>query len=717
MANFADFTMAAMDAANGVAGVLNDYNHKQAALSTQTKNIQLQNDINGELARIRQSNNFEDWNKEINDFYERVKSGMGNKDSPYYCQNNLQAEQFQKILDQSQVSISDQVGRMVQAKQQEKNIVDTENSIEQIFQMYTGQEAINKANESVKLLYDTGAISLDQYDARKDKIYQRAYMDMHTKVFDDSFNSALERGKSKEAFWQDIKNSVPELKATDTYGLEKTIDKTAMDEKLKNEAYQFYNARLSDIQQGNANKLSEIFQKMQQQKSAEGKVYFAQQGQREMNNMMGLQLSENDRIKYANYFKLEEYYGSGARGSSSQRKAAADKLDVQDYMDFYFKAIENGDASTVYNAWKDCQDDMLEEYKNVTGNSNASIVDLEKEYPKIGTFLKTAKNHLPAEFQDVIAFAQNVVTNTLNTKGNDDAYKEEINSTLELVHDIVFDADIKNAGPEAKKELKTRVIRAINANLGGVLEKQKDYKEYFGKDYAGLDTLSDYREGVIESKEARMAKAMKERDANPDLVYTKANGVEVPYAMQEGLARLENDERSELKDLIKSRTGIDVSDGDIKMSYESDGRNDVTARRRYTINGVNYRFRTEDGKHIILEEKKNGTKDWQTVKTVSQQNEYDSPKAVAKRTETEVESIINKKGWKKMPMPENGFTYTDEDGKQQKLTYTDPEGEEKVINQTYWKHLRSNEKKRIIMDWMEKEPEAAKKWLDMLDSK
>jgi len=720
MAKITDLTNALLDSANTVNNVYDDYLNKQAALSTQTKNIQLQNDINGELARIRQNNKFEDWNTEINTFFERIKGEMGNKDSPYYCQNNLQAKQFNAILDQNQVNVSDHVNKLVIQKQQEKNIVDTENSIEQIFQLYTGQEAIDKANESVKLLYETGAISLEQYDARKDKIYQRAYMDMHTKVFDASFNTALEKGRSKEAFWQDIKNSVPELKATDTYGLEKTIDKTAMDEKLKNKAYQYYDARLNDVQQGNANRLSEIYQKMQQQKSAEGKLNVALEGQREMKGMLGLQLSENDRVRYANYFKLEEYYGSGARGSSSQRRAAANKLDPSDRMEFYFNAIENSDETTVYNAKKDLEDDLVLEFREYSGNLNATIVDVKEAFPQVGAFLKKAKDRLPPDLKDVVGFAENAIKATLNTKDDKTKYEDEFNGIMDAVYDIVFDADIKNAGPDAKKELKARVIRAINANLGGVLEKQKDYKQYFDEDYAGTNTLSDYREGVFESKEARMAKAMQERDANPDLVYTKDNGVVVPFAMQEGLSRLENDERDELKQLIKAQTGRDVEDGEIGMHYEGDGRNDVTARRRYTIDGWDYRFRTEDGKHIILEKKKNGksggneandNSGWETVKTVSQQKEYDSPKAVAKRTEKEVTSIVKKTNWKDTSIPAEGFAYTDDNGKKQKLTYTDPEGEEKVINQAYWKRLRPAEQTRIIMDWMEKEPEAAEKWL------
>ena len=129
MANYiATLFNSAVDAANTAAEIAGDYNQKQATLSTQTKNIQLQNDINAELMRIRQSSDFENWNTNINNFFTRVKSGMANKDSPYYCQNNLQAEMFTKILEQNQVNVSDQVGKMVQQRQKEKSIVDVQNS-------------------------------------------------------------------------------------------------------------------------------------------------------------------------------------------------------------------------------------------------------------------------------------------------------------------------------------------------------------------------------------------------------------------------------------------------------------------------------------------------------------------------------------------------------------------------------------------------------------
>lgn len=720
MAKITEAMLSVLDTTNAVTNVYNDYLEKQAALSTQTKNIQLQNDINGELARIRQSSNYEDWNKNINEFFTRVKSGMANKDSPYYCQNNLQAEQFNKILEQNQVSVSDQVGRMVQQEERTKTRLDINKGILNLKNMgLAGQQLYDESKKLIDGGRAINAYTQEEYEQMNDMIFFDSYSSMYENMFEATAREAIKRGDSMETIWNSMQERASALMKTDGDNMPSIFDKESFDTKIKKDLQGRYNAIQQDIWNETEKQCANIYDNVLDQRTAEGRNLQRTKGRQYLDSVKNTGLISPDQLsKWTARFTLEDYYSPEGTTTSSQRKAAVSKMNPQDYIDFYMNAIKNGDTTTVYNAWKDFQDDILAEYREVTGNYNASIVDVEKDFPKVGKFLEYASQNLPPDFQDVVEYAKNVISATLNTKGNNDAYKEELNGTLDIVKDILFDADIKNAGPEAKKELKARVTRAINANLGGVLEKQKDYKEYFGKDYEGIKTLSDYREGVIESKEARMAKAMQERDANPDLVYTKANGVEVPYALQVGLARLENDERSEIKQLIKSQTGKDISDAEINMHYESDGRNDITARRRYTIDGVDYRFRTEDGKHIILEKKKNGTAgSWEQVKTLSQQKEYDSPKAVAKRTKEEVTGIVNKTNWKNTSIPAGGFTYTDENGKEQKLTYTDPEGEEKVINQTYWKHLRANEKTRIILDFMEKNPEAAEKWLNSIQSK
>lgn len=358
MADILQFTNALLDSANTVSNVVDDYQTKQANLSTQTKNIQLQNDINGQLTRIRQSANFEDWNTQINDFFTQVKSGMSNKDSPYYCQNNLQAEQFEKILEQNQVNVSEQVGRMVEQRQAEKDIIDVQNKKTMLAEMTAGQDYIDQANELDKLLYETGRITQEQYQQSKDQNYIKAYQNMYLKTFDASLDDALAQNKSFEAFYTDIEKSVPELKATDTYGLERVMDKTSLKEVIKKTCQQNYKARLADIQQNNANNLSQIVQEMRQQNTAEGKVSAARRGQSAMNRMQGLKLSEQDRLQYSAIFELA-LGGDSLKGSGSGSGAKKNDFDK-------FEDLVKAEGDTAIQ--------VLIDYPELTGYEAAQIV-------------------------------------------------------------------------------------------------------------------------------------------------------------------------------------------------------------------------------------------------------------------------------------------------------------------------------------------------------
>lgn len=340
MSNAADATMAFLNSLNAVTNSARDYNQKQATLSTQTKNIQLQNDINGQLARIRQSSDYEDWNTQINNFFTQVKSGMGDKNSPYYCQNNLQAEQFTKILEQNQVNVSDQVNRMVMQRQSEKRVLDVQNSKTMLAEMAAGQDYIDQANELDRGLYENGDISLEQYQNSKDQNYISAYQDMRIKTFDASLSDALAQGKSFEAFYADIEKNMPELKATDTNGLERVMDKDALNKAIKKTCEQNYNAKLQDIQQGNANSLSQIVQEMRQQNTAEGKVAAARRGQMSMNRMQGLKLSEQDRLQYSAIFELA-LGGDSLKGSKSGSGSGAKASDFDKYSDILKASPEN----------------------------------------------------------------------------------------------------------------------------------------------------------------------------------------------------------------------------------------------------------------------------------------------------------------------------------------------------------------------------------------
>ena len=524
MANYiATLFNSAVDAANTAAEIAGDYNQKQATLSTQTKNIQLQNDINAELMRIRQSSDFENWNTNINNFFTRVKSGMANKDSPYYCQNNLQAEMFTKILEQNQVNVSDQVGKMVQQRQMEKSIVDVQNSKTMLAQMTSGQEYIDQANELDRGLYESGAISLEQYQQQKDLNYAKAYEDMRIKTFDASLNDALAQNKSFEAFYADVKSVMPELKATDTSGLEKVVDKTSMDSSIEKICRQNYNARLSDIQQGNANALSAIVQEMRQKNTAEDKVNVARKGQLAMNRMQGLKLSESDRLQYSAIFELalggDSLKGSGS-GSGSKSPTETYESLIKASPDTALQLWLDGKNGNVYDVTQTVSNALTEQWftKSFKENYDKDTAEREETFAlqyqgrtssdtltdavtkKVLEKFPTAKNYMDNNFKNLITDMQK------NPKEYGSATAGEL---ANFMLDTLYSADSNYTDEDFMTAFKQHVNDCY-------VERVK---------YVELDKKGNLEKKFNASKEGDIAKAAR-LASEKDYVYT-FNGNEV----------------------------------------------------------------------------------------------------------------------------------------------------------------------------------------------
>lgn len=712
MANAFDAITSMLESAGSVSNTINKHITNEAKLSTQTKNIQLQSDINGQLARIKQDNKFENWNTEMNQFFEQIKGEMANPDSPYYCRNNLQAQMFNEILSQNQVNVSNHVNNLVIQEQQTKNKIDINNSFLKLQQSgMAGQEYYNAAMELVNSGNAVGVYSQAEYEQMNENAFYTGYTLMYENMFDDTVKEAIRRGDSSDAIWDGMQKRADIMMKVDANNMPAAFDKESYDKRLKQDYEKRYKAIQQDIWNNTEKKFANYYDSMLDQRTVEGHNRVASQARLFIDSIKETGEASPDQItKWTGRFVLEDYLSPEGTTTKAQANAAAKKMKPEDLLEFTLNAVKRGDESelggpaTYYDAWEFYQNRVMEEYTAIPGNENASWMQLEKEYPVVGKFFEYAEKNLPDEMKDVVSFAENTIKSILNTKDNKDAYKEEYASTMNWVKDLLFETNVSDLDKNSMEALKKRVILGINSNLGGVLEKQKQYKEYF-EGYEGQKTLSDYREGAW-GKEKRMAQAMQERDANPDLVYTNQYGVQkgnFGNDVQQGLTRLEADERAELVKIIKNKTGKDIPAGAISATWENEGTHDITARKIYTIDGVDYRFRSDDGKHIILEEKKNGTTQWTNAKTDAQQKKYDSVEEQAKRAVKSKNTDT---------IPEGGFTYEDDNGKVQKFTYTDPEGEEKVITQAYWKRLRSNEKQRIIKEFIEKNPEAAQRWIN-----
>lgn len=689
MSELGNFTQALMGAANNTSNVINNYVTNQAKLSTQSKQIKLQADINNELMKIQQSSDYSNWQKNMNNFFSRVKSGMSDKNSQYFCENNLQAEMFESILSENQVGVTQKVNQMVYGAQKDHAIVDYNNNLELYAQQYTGQDYITKANEGAKLLYDCGYINEEQLQKQYDTNFQRAYIDVNLKLYSDSVADAVKNNMSEDQFIADIKSKTTELMAIDTAGLPKNFDKEAMDEALEKQGRSNYRAYVQDVQNRNETQLSEVYTKMLTYNTAEGRNAIRMQGQAMLAQMTGLQIDNSSRNKYAQYFALENYLDGGTT-TKSQAKAAINKLEPKDAMNFFLNAIKRGDESdlggpaTVYNSYELFKGKCMDELLKI--NPEYTYTELEQSCPTVMEYLEYAKQKLPPLMQDVVEDAKNMLESCLGDK----EAATQINGVMDLVYDMLFEANISDFDAAQQKVYADRIARAINSKYGSKLEKDKKYN--WLKKETNISAITNYQQGVF-GQEKALAQAMQARENNPDIYYKNMYGNEMFWMgedVQKGLTLIENAERQMVADVIKYKTGKDIDPASIPAAYESDSINDVNARNIYTVNGHDYYFTSKDGQHVTMYEKKTGEKEWHEAKTKEQQEKYDSPRETAKRAiqDIDVSTVPPFKVPASGVMPETQYS------------------------QKQWNSMNNIQKKNVIMSLLSKYPDEMQQWLD-----
>ena len=599
MGDLANLQSAFFGAVNTAAKVDNQILSKEAKLSTQNKQIQMRQDIENKLADLRQRADYTNWNDEMTGFFEQIKSQMSDPKSKYYCKNNMQGEMFDSILEENRVGVTVKVAQMVQQREMEKDIVDVQNSKTLLAQTYSGQQYIDMANELDRGLYETGRISLQQYDQQKDLNFKHGYETMYLNTFNASLDQALAAGKSFEQFFIDIENSMPEMKATDTNGLEKAYDKTGLNAAIKKTCQQNYYAKLQDIQQGNANSLSQIVQEMRQSGSAEGKLAVARRGQRAMNNMLGLKLSEQDRLQYSAIFELTidgQLKGTG-KGKGSGSGNGSDK--PTDSIETLIKASPDtavqlwldGKNGNMYDITQAVSDNLIKEW--FTGdykeNYDKDILERTDEYEtiykgkmstdsltdsitkRLAEKFPTAKNYIDNNFKNLVTdIAKNPKEYGQATVGN------LSNFILDWLGESTSDMTDEDFVEAFKKHVNDCYIESVSYmefNKKGELKKTYDAGK--AKDIAEAAQFVH----------------------NKDFVYT-FNGEEMWAPDKKEALEAEGGIVHVLKNAVAGTLGADA--GDIRFYYKRT-KDDMTNVPIFTYGGSAYEVNaTEDGKGFTL---------------------------------------------------------------------------------------------------------------------
>lgn len=596
MGDLANLQNAFFGAVNTAAKVDNQILSKEAKLSTQNKQIQLQEDIRNKLMDLRTRADYTNWNQEMTGFFEQIKSGMSDPNSKYYCKNNMQGEMFDSILEQNRLGVTEKVGQMVQQREMEKDIVDVQNSKTLLAQTYSGQQYIDMANELDRGLYETGRISLQQYDQQKDLNFKHGYETMYLNTFNASLDQALAAGKSFEQFYSDIENSIPEMKATDTNGLEKAYDKTGLNAAIKKTCQQNYYAKLQDIQQNNANTLSQIVQEMRQSGSAEGKLSVARRGQRAMNSMLGLKLSEQDRLQYSAIFELTIDGGLKGTGSGSgAKKNDFDKFEdlIKAEGDTAIQILIDYPELTGYEAAQLVSDNAVNEWftANYQENFDKDADEREKTFETVYKGVTSQESVTDALVKRMVAKYPEVQA----LVGADGKFTK-------LIEDMKNNP--KNYGTASASDLSRFMLDTVlesNANTKGeeILEKFNTYINdcYIEScEYMEFNKKGELKKTYNASKAKDIAEAANWLHSK-DYVYTY-QGQEYWAGNSKQALEAEGGIVHVLKNAVAGTLGADA--GDINFYYKRT-KDDMTNVPIFTYGGSAYEVNaTEDGKGFTL---------------------------------------------------------------------------------------------------------------------
>ena len=325
MANVFDAITASLESAGSVSKTVNTYLTNEAKLSTQNKQIQLKKDLQDKMMEIQRSSTSDEWQTKMDGYFQNVKSQMSDKNSPYYCKNNLQANMFDSILSEAQVSVSGEVKQLVFKADRNKALVEYQNTLDTLAQTETPENFLRLANESARNLFDCGYIDEGQLQQQYDNNYDKCYINTATKYFDNTVTEAIKRGDSEQTVIDMVFKNMPELTATDTAGLPKMRDTTQLKDTLTKTMKQGYRAKQQDIWNEAEKNFVNIYDNMLDQRTAEGYNSIALQGRVYIDSIKNTGLASPEQVaKWTKVFqlvddaKLSKMFGGGSGSGSSK---------------------------------------------------------------------------------------------------------------------------------------------------------------------------------------------------------------------------------------------------------------------------------------------------------------------------------------------------------------------------------------------------------------
>lgn len=590
---------------NGLANALNNFTGTMTGILDRQAKEQARADLlnmqanfelesNRFLNELKASNNYDNWEQKYNDFITKQSDLMQRNSRNQYTAKAAR-EMLMGYSVNMRKNIENQVFGMRNNDILQKN-QDTDNLIDQL---YNGQENIDRHATIADREVLNGLITPENYEYKLQNYAVNALNSHYVEVMQNEIQNAIASGKGEQAVLDAIDNDkfTPILKAVnwsatniDDYDegkaqytdISHSVNIKAVKENAKKIAKQQYQAQLKDMQQKNANDLSQFYTNIWQPgNSATMQLHLCKQGLSMLKNTYtGNKISEDDRIRYTNMFKnMEEALtkdeskgGSGTGGSSAKTESFA--AFIKGLPEVALMHIANGELLNSYEAKNAIQQVIEDTYFSKEWNETDGLTAAEKKqyfannYSNFGNtvlsneFIKKRLDHEP-KFATINARYEEVIK---DIGKNHDKYTQDAATYLtEFVYDLVA-----STGQEVTPEQ----IKALESNINAVTLTKAD------KLISGF-TL-----------ETRLSKAEEN-----DVVFTDRNGQEhVAAGAKESLEKLSNDIIAKMR-----------KDKGIELSFKGFEKipNDATSVPHFVDkDGKEYKARTirnEKGKAIGIE--------------------------------------------------------------------------------------------------------------------
>lgn len=595
-----------MEFGGALAGMLDKEVKNKARADLNYINANLENDMNNFLLELEQSNDYSNWQEKADDFLEKRKSLLSDKNSPYYCSNDYTAKQADLMLLNARNGLQEKVARSALRMQMQETMVKDSNTLDMYKNLYSGQELIDKSTAIIDGEYKSGKLTPEQYDAKVKTIYKDAVYNSLSDIADVAIEDAINKGESFEKAWKKVKEN------SSNYSLKSAIDGTQQNwkkEEIENEAkknaQQKYNNAVKNIQDQNANTLSEFLLEIENTDNPADKTSLAKQALSLMATQMGgLKLEETARNRYSSKFgNILDDIASGGDGTSLSGGSGSSNLES------FSELIKLAPKSFIAK-WKEGA------FNNIYEMKEAFVDTIKKEY--FGKNWKDVKDKSNDNFNLKYSYVfskliEEAVTEKLNTQD----FRGIKKTYDDLVNDI--QKHPKQYGDASIGNLSAFIYDWVANSKPGDTDEDfyNDLKKHIGACYLDkANYLTLNKKGEAKKKFKNDAKGIGQSAEflqNNDVVFTDINGKAIwakdaEKAITENIAPIQ-------KEAVAKALGLSQKEADSKLSFTfTQTQNDMKPSLVFRYAGNSYIVQQSADKkgYIVVDQNGNYVKDPQT---------------------------------------------------------------------------------------------------------